>query len=189
MERNWDILIIGGASGTGKTTVARALARYYQVDLVRVDNFQVLLEATTTPETFPAIHYWTTHPNWRDEGIGNAVRRLIDAGQALSSGLAAVIEDHLLEDLPMILEGDFILPELAASFEGELRIRSIFIHENDQKQILKNYLAREGEIQQFRANVSHKHSEWLLKSCLEHDIQSIDARPWHTLPSRIINCI
>ena len=52
-KRNWDILIIGGASGSGKTNISIPLARHYGIDLVRVDDFQVLLKALTTHETLP----------------------------------------------------------------------------------------------------------------------------------------
>ena len=62
-KRNWEVLLIGGASGSGKTCISRPLARHYGVDLVRVDDFQVLLDVMTTPETHPAIHYWRKHPN------------------------------------------------------------------------------------------------------------------------------
>jgi len=180
--------MIGGASGTGKTSVAHTLAQFYEVDLVRVDDFQLLLEATTTPDALPAIHYWATHPNWRDESVDALVGRLIDAGQALMPGLAAVIEDHLVENIPMILEGDFILPEFAASFKSS-RIKSIFIHEPSKEQILQNYLAREGEVQQHRADISHLYSNWLTKECLKHSIPFILSRPWDSLMERIIDCI
>ena len=46
IRRNWDILLIGGASGTGKTQLSIPLARHYGVDLVRVDDFQLMLSAT-----------------------------------------------------------------------------------------------------------------------------------------------
>ena len=188
VSRNWDILIIGGASASGKTSVSRALACLYEIDLVRVDDFQALLEATTTPKALPAIHYWAAHPNWRDEGIDNAVSRLIDAGQALSPGLTAVVNDHLEENIPMILEGDFILPDFAASFENP-RIRSLFIHEPSKEQILQNYLSREGEVQQFRTDVSHSYGNWLTENCLNHDIPVILSRPWNNLMERIINAL
>lgn len=187
-QRNWDILIIGGASGTGKTTIARALARLFQIDLVRVDDFQVLLEAITTPKTMPALHYWAANPNWRDHGINAAIGRLIDVSQALSPGLAAVIDDHLTENIPMILEGDFILPELCASFDNP-KIKSIFIHEPSLGQILQNYQTREGESQQFRGQVSHAHGNWLAKSCAEHNIPVIQSRPWNTSIKRITNSL
>ena len=188
VSRDWDILIIGGASGSGKTVISRALARLYEIDLVRVDDFQVLLEAITTPETLPAIHYWEEHPNWRDEGVGAAVSRLIDAGQALAPGLTAVVNDHLTENIPMILEGDFILPEFSVSFENP-RVKAIFIHEPSREQILQNYLAREGEIQEFRADVSYSYGNWLADSCLKCGVSVVQSRPRDSLMNRVINVL
>ncbi|MCL2353303.1 MAG: hypothetical protein FWC69_01585 [Defluviitaleaceae bacterium] len=189
MALNWDVLIIGGASGVGKTSVSRQLARIYEVDLIRVDDFQILLEKTTTPEACPAIHYWATNPNWRELGVENAVKRLIDAGHALMPGLQAVIDDHIGEGIPMVLEGDFILPEMVASLTDG-RIRSIFIHEPSREQILQNYLAREGgELQEFRADVSHAYGEWLAEECKKYNIQTINPRPWGDVVDRIIKTL
>lgn len=41
------------------------------------------------------------------EGVNATVNQLIDVGQALTPGLIQVINDHLEENIPMILEGDF----------------------------------------------------------------------------------
>lgn len=188
MERSWDILMIGGASGSGKTNAGLPLARHYGVDLVRVDDFQVLLQALTTPETHPPIHYWKTHPNWRDDGPDATLRQLIDVGLMLIPGLGAVINDHIDENIPMILEGDFILPEFAASFKSN-KVKSVFILEPSKEQILNNFLAREGEIQQYRADVSCKYGCWLAEECAKYGIPAILSRPWDTLIERMIDTI
>ncbi|MCL2236121.1 MAG: hypothetical protein FWB98_06755 [Defluviitaleaceae bacterium] len=84
MERNWDILLIGGASGSGKTKIARQLAKIYGVDLVRVDDFQAFAEVSTTPETFPLIHHWKAN-NWQEAGVDDAVKWLFDVGRAIAN--------------------------------------------------------------------------------------------------------
>lgn len=184
-ERTWEILLIGGASGSGKTSISRPLARFYGVDLVRVDDFQALLEAVTTPESFPQIHYWATHPDWMQEGADATARQLIDVGQALSPGLTAVIKDHLEEGIPMILEGDFLLPSLSASFMGS-KVKSLFIHEPEREQILRNYEAREGELQQYRTDVSHRYGGWLKEECVKYGIPVLEARPWENMLEQAI---
>ena len=184
-KRVWDILLIGGASGSGKTSISVPLARYYGIDLVRVDDFQVMLGALTTPESHPSIHYWRTHPNWRDEGVGSSVSQLIDVGQMLIPGLAAVINDHLEENIPMILEGDFILPELTACFQSA-KVKTVFIHEPSKEQILQNYLLREGETQQYRAEVSYSYGTYLSRECTNFNIPIVESRPWNTLMERVI---
>ncbi|MHC5248432.1 hypothetical protein [Enterococcus sp. LJL90] len=186
--RSWDILLIGGASGSGKTMIARTLARQLELDLVRVDDFQMMLETTTTSISHPAIHYWNTHPNWIDEGVAAAVTHLINVGRELTPGLNAVIADHLEENIPMLLEGDFILPELAASLKSP-RVKAIFINEFEKAQILQNYLTREGKLQPYRAEISYAYGEWLAEKCNELGVLTINARPWDTLGERIMEVL
>lgn len=184
-ERDWDVLLIGGASGSGKTSISRPLAGFYGIDFVRVDDFQVLLEAITTTESLPAIHYWKTHPEWWKEGADATVGQLIDVGRVLIPGLSAVINDHLGENIPMILEGDFILPELLESIKNP-RVKAVFIHEQSREQILQNYLAREGELQEYRSDVSYLYGNWLAEDCAKRDIPAIESRPWGNLMKRVI---
>lgn len=186
VKRNWDILIIGGASGSGKTSVSLPLARLYGVDLVRVDDFQVLLQACTTPESHPDLHNPKAHSNY--EGVDTIVSPFIDIGKLFLPGLKAVIDDHVLENIPMILEGDFILPELSASFDNP-KIKMILIYEPSREQILQNYLSREEELQKERADRSYAHGNWLKENCCKLGIPVIESRPWDTLMERVISII
>ncbi len=54
--RSWHVLLIGGGSGVGKSTLAFQLARHFEVGLTEVDDFQRVLERMTTPEQYPAVH-------------------------------------------------------------------------------------------------------------------------------------
>ena len=42
------VLLVGGASGAGKTMLGRPLARRLGVNLTEVDDIQIALEAATT---------------------------------------------------------------------------------------------------------------------------------------------
>ena len=184
-NRDWDVLIIAGASGCGKTSVARLLARFYGVDIVAVDDFQVLLNAMTTPQTLAPLHYWDTHPNWANEAIEATVGQLIDVGKALMPGLAAVINNHLQEKTPMILEGDFILPQLCATFKNS-PVKSLCIYEGEKQQIIENYRRREGSVQEHRATVSCAYGKWLKSQCEQYHLPVIASRPWESVLQRSI---
>jgi 2-phosphoglycerate kinase len=68
---DWVVLLVGGASGVGKSSVAAPLARRLGVNLVEVDDFQLVLEATLAPQQLPLLHFWHTHREefeaWSDE--------------------------------------------------------------------------------------------------------------------------
>ena len=188
-NRNWTVLLIGGASGTGKSSIAYELGRFYNVNVMEVDDVCQAIKVMTTIEAFPAIHYFSTGINWKDIGVGGNLKWLIDVSQEIAPGLRAIVENHIEAGVPIIIEGDFIHPDFMVSFEDEM-IKKVYINEPDKEQILQNYLAREGgELQNFRADVSAAYGEWLKSNCIKLDIKAIEPRPWETLLDRIIEAL
>ena len=112
------------------------------------------------------------------------------------SGLEAVIGNHLEAQVPVVLEGDFIDPALAAqtSFSGhrnDRRVRAVFLYEPDEQQLLNNYLLREPErgMQTKRAQVSWLHGQWLKQEAERHGIPVVAARPWDSVLERTIAAV
>lgn len=188
-ERNWDVLIIGGSSGSGKTTIAYELAHFYQLNVVKVDDIGQALKAMTTAETLPMLHYWNTGTSWREAGVAANVEWLINVSKEISPALKAVVENvHLADSEPCIIEGDFIDPKLCAAF-SDGRVKSIFIQEPDADQIVQNYLSREGGLQSYRAEISCDHGNWLANTCVKYGIPVLKARPWSDLMQRVITAL
>ena len=109
------MLLIGGASGVGKSSVAYPLARQTGVNLTEIDDFKIVVETLYSPAQQPALHYWRTNWDeffaWPDETM---LAHSIEVGGIFRPALSAVIEDHLSENSPVLLEGAFLVPELAA---------------------------------------------------------------------------
>lgn len=186
VERNWTVLLIGGASGTGKSSIAYEIARFYSVSVLEIDDVHLSVETVTTKELFPAIHYWNTGVNWKDIGVNGNLNWLIDVSKEMIPVLKALVERHLEDKVPIIIEGDFIYPEFTMSF-NQPEVKSIFINESDINQIMQNYLSREGgDLQQYRAEISLAYGKWLADVCKQNNIKVIEARPWDTLLSRAI---
>ncbi len=188
-QRDWTVLFIGGASGSGKSSVAYGLARLYNISVIEVDDIYQAVKAMTKKEDLPTIHYWTSGINWKDIGVNGNVNWLTEVSKEMVSGLRAIVNNHLESDIPVIIEGDFIDPEFTVSFNNP-KVKSIFIHEADKNQILQNYLAREGgDLQDFRADISVEYGNRLADSCMELGIKVIEARPWVTVIDRITESI
>ena len=191
----WDVLLIGGASGVGKSSVSYHLARHFGIGITEIDDFQVVLEHMTDPETYPELHLWRRDPQaflsmTPDEQLAFGIRY----GTVMSEALEQVIGNHLEGGPPIVLEGDFLLPEVAArgSYAGQPaggRVRAIFIVEGDEAQIARNYLAREGEEQAGRARISWRYSEWLRQDAERLGVPVLEARPWDTVFERCLEAI
>ncbi|HEY0601651.1 MAG TPA: hypothetical protein VGD58_02010 [Herpetosiphonaceae bacterium] len=190
--RTWDVLLIGGASGVGKTSVSYRLAQHYGVGITEVDDFQVILERMTTPEQQPILHYWRTHFDEAQRmSEDQQLAFMLKYSQVMATALELVIANHLASNAPIVLEGDFILPSLAAQAAYDAipaagRVRAIFIYEDDESQIGHNYRTREGAAQPKRARASWRHSEWLRQEAAQLGVPAIAARPWETVFQRII---
>lgn len=189
IEREWIVLLIGGASGTGKSSVAYELARYFHVNVLEVDDIYAPIKAMTTNESFPSIHYWSSGKNWLDIGVSGNLKWLIDVSEEMKTGLKAIVDRHIEDNLPVIIEGDFISPEFGASFQNP-KVKSLFIHEPETSQILKNYFDREGgEFQHFRAEISSQYGNWLINECANLGIPVVESRPWESALQRVLKCI
>jgi len=191
-QRTWDVLLIGGASGVGKTHLSYPLAHHFGVGLTEIDDFQVILERMTTPEQYPAIHAFNTDPEafFRLDEEGKLAHAIAYA-TVMAEPLEYVIANHLDEGSAVVLEGDFLLPELAtrAEFDGvpaNGRVRAIILYEEDEDQIDRNYLAREGEPQGVRTRASWRHSEWLRAEAARLGIPALPSRPWESVVARAI---
>jgi 2-phosphoglycerate kinase len=194
--QSWEVLLIGGASGTGKTSVAHRLAHHLAIGVTGVDDFQVILERMTTPEQQPVLHFWRTHPDPELLTAEEIMRQGFEVALAMTPALEAVIADHLQTKVPLVLEGDFIAPALAAqpSFGGLSnagRVEAVFLYEPDEAQIMRNFSLREPEAgaQAKRARVSWLQGQWLHRECGRLGIPALAARPWETLFTRVLEAV
>jgi 2-phosphoglycerate kinase len=187
-QRPWQVLLFGGASGVGKTSVSYRLAHRYGVGLTEIDDFQAILERMTAPDQYPELHFFRARPDaWRRMDEGERLAHGIRYAEALAGALELVIANHL-DGAPIVLEGDFLLPTLAVrpAYDGVPaagRVRGLFLYE-DEEQIGRNYLAREGRPQPGRARASWRYSEWLRGEAERLGVPTIAARPWETVLER-----
>ncbi len=202
----WRMLLIGGSSATGKTTVARALARRYGVSLLLADDIRLAIQQTVTPAQHPAFHALTT-PEAANRLPPEAVRdALIAVSEAMAKALAIVIAHHVAVRGvgPIIIEGDSIPPRIATQRRfPELRyfsglaltdeVCAVFLYEPDEAVILDNMHERgrgfdaltEAE-QQTAARASWLHGIWLREQCARYHLPVVLSRPRDTTIERAL---
>jgi 2-phosphoglycerate kinase len=192
--RPWEVLLIGGASGSGKTSISYRLADHFKVGITEVDDFQVILERMTTPEQQPELHWWRTHPEAINLPATEIVQHTIAVCRAMAPALEAVIANHLKSHAPVVLEGDFVLPALVAQtsfcgYPSNAQVKAIVIEEDDEQQLLSNFAERESAVQAVRARVSWLYGRWLKQEAEASGAIVVPSRPWDTLFERVLQAI
>jgi 2-phosphoglycerate kinase len=194
-DRSWDVLLLGGPSGVGKTQVSYALAQHFGTGIIELDDFQIVLQHMTTPQQQPLMHLWKTQPEIHAQPAERILEHIFAIGQVIAPALEAVIANHLKTRKPLILDGDLILPSLVTqpifgSMQNLGRVRGVFLYEDDESQLIENFVRREpGITQTKRARVSLLYGEWLKLEAERIGITLLPARPWETVFERVVGSI
>ncbi len=186
--RDWDVLLVGGASGTGKSSVSYRLARQFDAGITEIDDLHAAIVNVTTPEQLPLVHHWRTHPEAQALDAEQIVDLLVAVSRAMAPAVRAVVAQHLESRTPLVLEGDYRLPD---TVEVHPRVRTVFLYEDDEARLLGNFAAREPEVgpQVKRARVGRLFGERLRDACQLQGVPALPARPWDTLLDRVCAAI
>jgi 2-phosphoglycerate kinase len=107
------ILLVGGATGTGKSTVATEIA--YRLGITRVtstDFVRQTMRAFFSKEFMPAIHYssFEVGREMYDDEESPVLHGFVDQTRNVLVGVRAAIERVLQEGWSMVLEGVHLVP-------------------------------------------------------------------------------
>src|SRR5687768_5316409 len=119
------IVLLGGATGTGKSTVATELA--YRLGITRVtstDFIRQTMRAFFSRDFMPSVHYSSFEAGEalrEPEGAHDpAIAGFLDQSRNVLAGVHASLERALEEGWSMVLEGVHLVPGLAnPPFEAE----------------------------------------------------------------------
>jgi 2-phosphoglycerate kinase len=195
------VLLIGGASGTGKSVAAERLGQRLGLPWLQVDDLRIAIQfgGIVTPEAHPGLfHFLATPDVWRQPP--EALRdRLIAIGDAMSPAIEIVIEHHIVTGKPLIIEGDGILPALFTrpairDYLATGQVRAVFLREADEEAIAANMRDRArgfdthpAEAQRTQVRMNHLYSAWLCAEAGSRGLPVLASRPWSTLSARILD--
>lgn len=190
--------MIGGSSGVGKTVVAHKLAKHLSISLLLVDDIRIAIQQVTTFETNPELHIFLNYQaeQWRNSQ--SIYDDWITVGKAIAKPLQAIVDHHrkVPEAGPIIIEGDGILPLAGNQIFEQKDVRSIFIVEKNEEQILNNLRSRGrgfndgGELeQQGFARASWLYGQWLSQEAKKLGLPVINSQPQQTIFERLLSSI
>lgn len=197
-SHDWKVLLIGGSSGVGKTVVAREIAYHLSLSLLLLDDVRLALQQATSSETNPELHVFLNYrtEQWRNSESIHA--DWIKVGKAMVKPLNAIISHHIfVPDVGAIMiEGDGILPIVSNQFLEPKDVRTVFIVEQNEKQLLHNLQSRgrgfndgaKWEQESF-AHASWLYGQWLAQEAKKLGLPVINAQPQPTILERLLSIV
>ncbi|MHB8650519.1 MAG: hypothetical protein ACYDBR_10165 [Gaiellaceae bacterium] len=143
------VILVGGATGTGKSTVATELA--YRLGITRVtstDFVRQTMRAFFSHEFMPPIHYSSFEagaavPDADDPLIAG----FLEQSRNVLVGVRASIERALHEGWSMVLEGVHLVPGLLPVLEGEALVSACVLKIDDETAHAQHFFTRDAGTQ------------------------------------------
>jgi 2-phosphoglycerate kinase len=126
------ILLIGGATGTGKSTVATEVA--YRLGITRVsstDFVRQTMRAFLTRRFMPSIHR-SSFDLPDDDELRDVLGAFVEQTQNVLIGVRAVIDRALQEGWSLVLEGVHLVPGMLPKVEGALVVHCVLAIEDEE---------------------------------------------------------
>jgi 2-phosphoglycerate kinase len=197
---DWKVLLIGGSSGVGKTTIAREIGLHCGISWIQVDDLRLAFQRShvTFPAGTSALYFFTETPDIWSKSPELLRDGLIAAGQVLSPALEVLIENHVDTFAPIVIEGDATLPSLFARPSVRTRtidgsVRAVFLVEPDEEMLLANIMARRRGIAEYteaelytQARTAWLYGQWLADEAQRFRLSVVESRPRPTLVERIM---
>jgi len=148
------IVLVGGATGTGKSTVATEAA--YRLGITRVtstDFVRQTMRAFFSQEFMPSIHYSSfeaaaglREPEQADDPV---IAGFLEQTRNVLVGVRASIERALEEGWSMVLEGVHLVPGMLPPIEGALVVQCVLAIE-DEEEHSTHFMVREAGLEGLR---------------------------------------
>jgi 2-phosphoglycerate kinase len=139
------VILIGGATGTGKSTVATELA--YRLGITRVtstDSVRQTMRAFFSHEFMPSIHYSSFEAgNALPDADDPTVAGFLEQSRNVLVGAQASIERALVEGWSMVLEGVHLVPGLLPEPGQDALVAACVLKIEEETEHAQHFFARE----------------------------------------------
>jgi 2-phosphoglycerate kinase len=187
------LLLIGGAAGTGKSTVARTLATRLNAAWLQLDTLWIAMRDAAPPNSKDrALLDIDQRIRAQDEPAEALLDHHIAASEAVCAALPHALAFELQTHPTLVADGAWLLPEFAAQLHlDDVSIRSVFLHESDPEQVARAMSARRGVPMVAAwhaegARLAWMYGNWLADEAGRLALPVVSSRPYATAADRLL---
>ncbi|MGH9339458.1 MAG: ATP cone domain-containing protein [Acidobacteriota bacterium] len=199
------IILIGGATGTGKTSVATEVAHRLGISkILSTDTIRQIMRMMFSHDLMPAIHYssyeaWKNRMSIRDEEKSVAViEAFTEQSMRVLVGVRAMVERAIQENFNLVIDGVHLVPGLMdlERFEDHAYIVPLVISTTNRASYLERFPIRQAQAGNRMAKRYRAHFEYILQiqdSIIEmarqHDTPVVENESFDETVASVLNII
>jgi len=142
------MILVGGATGVGKSTLAAQLAsRLGIVRLISTDTVRQVMRAFFSPKLMPAIHYSTFDAAGAvrlplDKTADPRVLGFVEQVRMVNVGVQAIVDRAVTEGLRMVVEGVHLVPGFMPTVTGGTLMLQVIVAVRDEELHRSHFVVR-----------------------------------------------
>ncbi len=144
------ILLLGGTTGVGKSTLALEVARRFSIGrLLSTDSIRDVMRVMLSDDLVPTLHVSSFEAHTRlvnppRDGADPVIEGFLEQSRTVSVGVRAVIERAIAEGTSTVLDGVSLVPGLFDSEEWRDRAHVFFLlaADEDRESLYSHLVAR-----------------------------------------------
>jgi 2-phosphoglycerate kinase len=187
------LLLIGGAAGTGKSTVAGTLATRLNAAWLQLDTLWIAMRDAAPPNSKErALLDIDQRIRAQDEPAEVLLDHHIAASGTVCAALPHALAFELQTHPTVVADGAWLLPEFAAQLDlDDVSIRSVFLHESDPEQVGRAMSSRRGVAMVAAwhaegARLAWMYGNWLADEAGRLALPVVQSRPYATAADRLL---
>lgn len=195
MKTNWKVLLIGGSGATGKSHLARQLAKHFEVPLTEIDDIRIALQKMVRKEDHPELFtFLDADPNFIEQNTPEYwSQKLLEVGKIIWPALDDLISKHIVCNEPVIFEGDSVIPQLLAS-RSQNDIKAIFLYDDKEELYQRDIQRNRGntpkpEKAKKYVEFTHDYGEEIKKQAEAAGYTVVRTSPLDTLFTRVLDVL
>ncbi len=161
------IILIGGMPTAGKSTVARAIARHFDLPWISTDQICVVMQSVADPKQYPKLFYpedATPEEFLKDHTDEYIMNLEYSQDHEIWRGVQAFIDKDSTWRNGCVIEGVAILPELVAStYSDNPDVKAVFLTDSNHERT-RNIVFTRGvwtDADQYSDSVKEKEIDWI----------------------------
>ncbi len=199
MGRTWSVLFIGGASATGKSTLAEKLGAHFRLPVVDSDLFWLVLRRMIPESLEPVLHVFHGEETW-SQPVEVLVEQYLEVSQLICKAVEILVWHYHRTRDGAVIEGTWLLPSFCAqaSFDGHaVPTHSLFLYEPSRK-ALEGRLAGRPDgwfhsqpqaLQERQLEMHYAYNVEIRRSAAALGLRCLESEPFETLLDRALETL